>query len=345
MSASTSLSSLRSGTGSPLAQSVNSQKEPLRILKWYDEMLLPARKDTGGNVIEWKLSNNMIRDRDKLQRRIRKGIPDRWRMAAWEALALHMRNRTRKGPDLTVLGRRFYELILEPCQHDVQIDLDVPRTISGHLYFHTRYGLGQRALFNVLHAFALYCPECGYCQGMGSLAATFLCYMLPEKAYAAMVYLHDSYDMHAVFKPGFPGMLECFHAQEELVKLLMPDVAEVLDKNYISVSSFATKWYITLFVNVLPFSTQLRIWDLFLYGGKDVLILTSTALIWTLAPHITKPSADFETILSLLSSFFVPQDEDAFVRWVGKMLKRKDVSDLLARWRLDFRQREAAGGV
>lgn len=26
----------------------------------------------------------------------------------------------------------------------------------------------------------MYCPECGYCQGMGSLAATFLCYMLPE---------------------------------------------------------------------------------------------------------------------------------------------------------------------
>ena len=72
------------------------------------------------------------------------------------------------------------DAILEPCEHDVQIDLDVPRTISGHLYFHTRYGLGQRSLFNVLHAFALHCPECGYCQGMGSLAATFLCYLPPE---------------------------------------------------------------------------------------------------------------------------------------------------------------------
>lgn len=117
------------------------------------------------------------------------------------------------------------------------------------------------------------------------------------------------------------------------------------DKNYISVSSFATKWYITLFVNVLPFSTQLRIWDLFLYGGKDVLIITSTAIIWALAPHIIKPSADFETILSLLSSFFVPEDEEAFVRWVGKMLKRKDVKDLLARWRSDFQRQEAARGA
>jgi hypothetical protein len=46
-----------------------------------------------------------------------------------------------------------------------------------------------------------------------------------------MIYLHDAYNMHSIFAPGFPGMLECFHAQEELVKLLMPDVAEVFVSN------------------------------------------------------------------------------------------------------------------
>lgn len=29
-----------------------------------------------------------------------------------------------------------------PSTFDVQIDLDVPRTISGHVMFHTRYGQG-----------------------------------------------------------------------------------------------------------------------------------------------------------------------------------------------------------
>lgn len=163
MSTSTSLSSLHSISGRPLAQSVNGQKEPERMLKWYDEMLVPARRDAGGNVAAWKFSDDMMKNEDKLARRIRKGIPDRWRMAAWEALCTRMRDRTKKGPEQGILERRFYvrrlslsvfyhkvltlltcmqELILEPCQHDVQIDLDVPRTISGHLYFHTRYGLG-----------------------------------------------------------------------------------------------------------------------------------------------------------------------------------------------------------
>ena len=71
--------------------------------------------------------------------------------------------------------------LLTPSAEDVQIDLDVPRTISGHVLFHTRYGQGQRALFHVLHAFGLHCEDIGgYCQGMGPIAATLLCYFEPE---------------------------------------------------------------------------------------------------------------------------------------------------------------------
>jgi hypothetical protein len=164
MSASTSMTSISSLAGQPVAQTANDVKEPLRIVKWCDEMLVPARRDQGGNVMSWKFRDDIISSENKLQRRIRKGIPDRWRLAAWEALLQRMKAKSGKGPDMTTLERRFYvriyphtdfnvhrmlnverlqqELILEPCEHDVQIDLDVPRTISGHLYFHTRYGLG-----------------------------------------------------------------------------------------------------------------------------------------------------------------------------------------------------------
>lgn len=58
-----------------------------------------------------------------------------------------------------------------------------------------------------------------------------------QKVYAVMVYLHDSYDMHTIFKPGFPGMMECFHAQEKLVKLLMPEVAEVFVRLFLRIHS------------------------------------------------------------------------------------------------------------
>lgn len=111
-------------------------KETERISKWYREMLVPSERDQGGNTVGWQFSQTSTR---KLRRRIAKGIPDIWRLAAWQALATR-----RQGlkPLSDATPRRYFELILQACNHDVQIDLDVPRTISGHLYFHTRYGLG-----------------------------------------------------------------------------------------------------------------------------------------------------------------------------------------------------------
>lgn len=40
------------------------------------------------------------------------------------------------------LGEAYREGLDKPSDYDVQIDLDVPRTISGHIMFKTRYGAG-----------------------------------------------------------------------------------------------------------------------------------------------------------------------------------------------------------
>ena len=50
----------------------------------------------------------------------------------------------------------------------------------------------------------------------------------------------------------------------------------------ISTTSYATKWYITLFANTVPFQTQLRLWDAFLLDGSDFLVVTAVAIVWTL---------------------------------------------------------------
>ena len=40
------------------------------------------------------------------------------------------------------LAQQYREALDKPSTYDVQIDLDVPRTISGHIMFKTRYGAG-----------------------------------------------------------------------------------------------------------------------------------------------------------------------------------------------------------
>lgn len=137
----------------------------------------------------------------------------------------------------------------------------------------------------------------------------------------------------------------------------------------VSTSSFATKWYITLFSTTLPFQTQLRVWDAFLLEGPDLMIIVSLAIVWSfrgafvrrplsqrgpstdvfaaslwpLAENLAAADANFETILSLLSSFFVPGDDDAFMRWIQSTLALKGLRSRITGWRREWQELLAQG--
>lgn len=100
-------------------------------------MLVAVSRDEGGNADFWGIRPSKER---KFRERIYKGIPDCWRSAAWEILMCRF-SRTGKG-ELRQLMRDYRDALDKPSSYDVQIDLDVPRTISGHVMFKTRYGQG-----------------------------------------------------------------------------------------------------------------------------------------------------------------------------------------------------------
>ncbi|CAE6486486.1 unnamed protein product, partial [Rhizoctonia solani] len=254
-----------------------SPRENTRIGKW-ERMLVPAA--SGGSGGEgWKWNPLKLKKRTE---RVFKGIPDRWRSAAWGTLVEEKTARTRERRlSVNQLRVQYRDLLDAPSEHDVQIDLDVPRTISGHVLFHTRYGQGQRSLFYVLHAFSQLCPSCGYVQGMGPIAATLLNYFEPERTYAILVRLHDEYEMHTIFQPGFPGLLENIYVQERLIERIMPGVYQAL--------------------------------------------------------------ANFETILSLLSSTFVFEDEDGLFRWMEKLLSDTRLRAEMDTWRVEWARLVAEG--
>ncbi|KAF5384858.1 hypothetical protein D9615_001044 [Tricholomella constricta] len=312
-------------------------KEMSRIAKW-TRMLTPLTRDTGANVATWGVRPAK---ESKLRRRVYKGIPDAWRGAAWGLLMSRYSGIGVR--EMGLLAAEYRDALDKPSSYDIQIDLDVPRTISGHIMFRTRYGAGQRSLFHVLHCFSLRCDKCGYVQGMGPIAATLLCYFDPERVYASLVWLHDAYSMHTVFSPGFPGLLEAIYVQERITELMMPDVFLAFKKHMISTTSYATKWYITLFSNSVPFQTQLRLWDTFLLEGYDAFIAVAVAIVWVYRDQITSAAANFETVLSLLSSFFVPEDEDTLLAWIGHMLGDKKLRTSMLRWKEDWRGLVASG--
>ena len=59
--------------------------------------------------------------------------------------------------------------------------------------------------------------------------------------------------------------------------------------------------------------------------------------------HITSTSANFETVLSLLSSFFVPEDENTLLAWIKSTLGDKKLRSNMRQWRNDWRNLVATG--
>lgn len=75
-------------------------------------------------------------------------------------------------------------------------------------------------------------------------------------------------------------------------------------------------------------------------GFKLEFLLTSTSPI---ADHITSESANFESVLSLLSSFFVPEDENALLSWVEKVASDRKLRSKMQQWRQDWKRLVSSG--
>ena len=174
----------------------------------------------GGMVFEFDTSS------PKLISRTWKGIPDRWRATAWHAFLTASANKRAGSASDEVLISTFHELIDRSSPDDVQIDIDVPRTINSHIMFRKRYRGGQRLLFRVLHCLSIYFPETGYVQGMAALTATMLCYFDEEMTFVMLVRMWQLRGIARLYQSGFEGLIEAL---------------DELDKNWLNGGEVAAK--------------------------------------------------------------------------------------------------------
>lgn len=197
------------------------RKEWERSEKWR-KMAKVVRKGGQGEGMEFEFD----RKNPKLIERTWKGIPDRWRAAAWWSFLASSAADHGGYPTEEQIVASFHRLLEQSSPDDVQIDLDVPRTISRHIMFRKRYRGGQRLLFRVLHCLSIYFPATGYVQGMASLAATLLCYFDEEKCFVMLVRLWQLRGLDRLYRPGFEGLMKAL--QEFNETWLNKDVAKRL---------------------------------------------------------------------------------------------------------------------
>jgi hypothetical protein len=324
-------------------------KEWERCEKWR-KMAKVVRKGTAGEGMEFEFDLK----HPKLVERTWKGIPDMWRAAAWYSFLAQCTAVAKDEPSEAHLIAEFQRLQDAESEDDVQIDLDVPRTINRHIMFRRRYRGGQRLLFRVLHAISLYYPDTGYVQGMASLAATLLCYFDEEKCFVMLVRMWRFRGLEQLYQPGFDGLMTALK-DFETSWLAGKDVAKKFFDLSIDGTAYGTRWYLTLFNLTIPFPAQLRVWDIFmLLGGSrsperviaraplgtsasskmtantqvpapglDVLHATSAALIEALREVLL--DSDFENAMKALTSWIPIKDEDMLMKVVRAEWKQHQV--------------------
>nr|XP_043614381.1 rab GTPase-activating protein 1-like [Erigeron canadensis] len=246
--------------------------------------------------------------KEELECLVQGGVPMALRGELWQAF-------------VGVKGRRienYYQSLLDPdtkndnsktstidsvCLPEKwkgQIEKDLPRTFPGHPALDDD---GRNALRRLLTAYARHNPSVGYCQAMNFFAGLLLLLMPEENAFWALMGILDDY---------FDGyyseeMLESQVDQlvfEELVRERFPKLVNHLDYLGVQVAWVSGPWFLSIFMNMLPWESVLRVWDVLLFQGNRVMLFrTALALMELYGPALvtTKDAGDAITLLQSLA--------------------------------------------
>ncbi|XP_048636517.1 EVI5-like protein isoform X1 [Brassica napus] len=241
---------------------------------------------------------------EELEVLVRLGVPKDLRGEVWQAFV---------GVKARRVDNYYHDLLAhitnfdESKEHDVQrkwkkqIEKDIPRTFPGHPALNEN---GRDSLRRILLAYACHNPSVGYCQAMNFFAGLLLLLMPEENAFWTLVGVIDEY---------FDGyyteeMIESQVDQlvfEELMRERFPKLVNHLDYLGVQVAWISGPWFLSIFVNILPWECVLRMWDVLLFeGNRVVLFRTAFALMELYGPAIiaTQDAGDAITSLQALAS-------------------------------------------
>lgn len=210
--------------------------------------------------------------KDVVRNRVAKGIPDSMRGQVWMKLC---------GYEKSIDAAKYRTMRVQDSVWAHQIDLDVSRAFRNHAQYHTRYGKGQCALFHVLKAYSIFDKDLGYCQGMGDMAGLLLKYFSEREAFSMydIVMREPKYNMRGCFLNDFPKLQRTFYVHGKLLECISPQLANHLRAQGAVTPLYATRWYLTVFLDIFSFDMTLRVWDLFFMDGYDILYSVSIAIL------------------------------------------------------------------
>eukprot|EP01025_Chloroclados_australasicus_P028418 TRINITY_DN28172_c0_g1_i4.p1 TRINITY_DN28172_c0_g1~~TRINITY_DN28172_c0_g1_i4.p1 ORF type:complete len:490 (-),score=97.58 TRINITY_DN28172_c0_g1_i4:434-1903(-) len=175
---------------------------------------------------------------------------------------------------------------------ELVIQRDITRTFPKVPQFELLYT--QKALFNVLRAYAQQDPEVGYCQGMAFIVGILLMYLDEEPAFRLFCRLMGFNEtgelcLRKYYLPDLSGFKNELVKFEFLFQRHLPQLFEHMQEHGALAVLFAAPWFMTSFSASLPPIFSARIFDVMLVTQSDsVLHKMGIAILQELQEELLK---------------------------------------------------------
>lgn len=226
----------------------------------------------------------------KVKKLVRSGVPQSLRREVWLFLAnASVRRRPGLFEQLCKTsqgskGKRGKEEAYET------IEKDLHRTLPDNQLFMGKNATGRADLEGILKSYVHFNPMLGYTQGMGLLAAFALIQMPAEDAFWLLCAVLRNPQMEEYYSAGMKQLHVDSVVFSSLLQSMDPELHDRFEEVGLSPIMFTPNWFLPLFTRVLPWTTLVRVWDVFFYEGPTWMLRVALAIVRILREQLMNRS-------------------------------------------------------